>query len=90
MLVSRVKETEVLQSAAQRDEAQFVAVYGRRRVGKTFLVKETFGNAFTFQHAGLPNGSKQEQIASFCDSLRRAGREGFDEPVDWNWSQLTE
>lgn len=83
MLVARAKETEILQSAAQRDEAQFIAVYGRRRVGKTYLVKECFGNEFTFQHAGLASGSKQEQIASFCDSLRRAGLEGFDEPADW-------
>lgn len=83
MLVARAKETEILQSAALRDEAQFVAVYGRRRVGKTYLVKECFGNTFTFQHAGLAHGSKQEQIESFCDSLRRAGLEGFDEPADW-------
>ena len=83
MLVSRVNEVEVLRSAALRDEAQFVAVYGRRRVGKTFLVKEVFDNSFTFQHAGLANGTKREQIASFCDSLRRAGLEDFKEPVDW-------
>ena len=73
MLVSRTREVEMLSAAAAKDEAQFIAVYGRRRVGKTFLVQETFGNKFTFRHAGLAGGSKREQISSFCDSLRRYG-----------------
>lgn len=83
MLVARTKEIEILKAAAERGEAQFVAIYGRRRVGKTFLVKETFGNSFTFQHAGLAKGTKREQIASFCDSLRRAGLGQFETPDDW-------
>lgn len=83
MLVSRTREVEMLSAAAAKDEAQFIAVYGRRRVGKTFLVQETFGNKFTFRHAGLAGGSKREQISSFCDSLRRYGLGEFETPVDW-------
>lgn len=83
MLISRTREVEMLRSAAARDEAQFIAIYGRRRVGKTFLVQETFDNKFTFRHAGLAGGSKREQISSFCDSLRRYGLSEFETPADW-------
>lgn len=40
----------------QAERSRFIAVYGRRRVGKTFLVRETFNYTFTFQHAGLAKG----------------------------------
>jgi len=42
--------------------SQFVVVYGRRRIGKTFLVREAFDYKFTFQHAGIANAPKSVQI----------------------------
>ena len=56
MLIGRKKEIELLSSVLQEDSSHFVAVYGRRRVGKTFLIREFFGYCFTFQHAGLSEG----------------------------------
>ena len=53
MLIGRKKEMELLDSVLQGDNSHFVAIYGRRRVGKTFLIREFFGYRFTFQHAGL-------------------------------------
>mgnify|MGYP002731125202 FL=1 len=44
MMIGRNEEVKILQTAAHADESKFVAVYGRRRVGKTFLVRETFNN----------------------------------------------
>ena len=72
-MVGRKKEQERLEDAFRRDEAQLVAVYGRRRVGKTFLIRETFRGRFYFQHAGLASGSMAEQLMAFRDSLVRAG-----------------
>ena len=46
MLIAREKEKKILKDAAEADESQFIAVYGRRRVGKTYLVRETFNNTF--------------------------------------------
>ena len=42
MIIGRKEETELLKSIAKDDKSHFVAVYGRRRVGKTFLVRESY------------------------------------------------
>ena len=42
MLIGRLEEQEELRSAYESEYSEFVAVYGRRRVGKTFLIRETF------------------------------------------------
>ena len=55
MLVGRKKEIDTLEKAYKSDESEFVAVYGRRRIGKTYLVREIFGNKFTFQYTGIHN-----------------------------------
>ena len=62
MLVAREKEAKLLRSALEDEYSQFIAVYGRRRVGKTFLVRESFGYDFTFQHAGLADGGLRDQL----------------------------
>ena len=88
-MVGRKNEMECLKNALLKNEAQLVAVYGRRRVGKTYLVRETFGGKFYFQHSGVANETMDGQLAEFRDSLIRAGakdvpkfsswREGFNE-----------
>lgn len=50
-------------------KSEFVMIYGRRRVGKTFLVNETFAKKFTFSYTGAHNFSKKEQLANFAASL---------------------
>ena len=52
MLIGRENEMETLQGLLTSDESQFVAVYGRRRVGKTFLIREAYKTHFVFQHTG--------------------------------------
>ena len=53
MIIGRKRELAQLRNAYESEYSEFVAVYGRRRVGKTFLVREAFDYNFTFQHAGL-------------------------------------
>ncbi len=50
-MVGRLKEKDSLLRALASEYSEFVAVYGRRRVGKTFLIRETFNYKFTFQHS---------------------------------------
>ena len=52
-MVGRKKEIEELNRIYNSNRAQLVAVYGRRRVGKTYLVDEAFKGKMTFRHAGL-------------------------------------
>ena len=77
MFVAREQEVQLLRSTIDDEYSQFVAVYGRRRVGKTLLVRESFQYQFTFQHAGLADGGLRDQLYAFSESLRDAGMRGL-------------
>ncbi len=83
MLVGRKNEQKELLKAYNSEYSQFVAVYGRRRVGKTFLIRETFNYEFTFQHTGLAKGKTKEQLSNFRTSLIDAGYADCPMPKDW-------
>ena len=82
-MIGRTRERNLLMSAFDSDESEFVAVYGRRRVGKTYLVRETFGDGFTFQHTGVKNGSGAVQLARFRQTLVEHGHASC--PALRNW-----
>lgn len=79
----REKEIEMLNLVVQDDKSHFIAVYGRRRVGKTFLIREAFGYRFTFQHSGLAGGSFKEQLFAFSESLKENGLTIKKNPENW-------
>ena len=83
MLIGRKKQQAELMEAYHADDSKFVALYGRRRVGKTFLVKQTFKDKFTFSHSGLANGSLQEQLYGWRSSLEDAGLQVSSSPKHW-------
>ncbi|MBO7572242.1 MAG: ATP-binding protein [Bacteroidales bacterium] len=82
MLIGRKEEQTSLWDAYNSEESEFVAVYGRRRVGKTFLVRETFGDKFSFYHSGLANSTMEEQLKNFWLSLKQYGYKG-EQPASW-------
>ena len=53
MIVGRKEEIAELNKLYYSDRPEFVAVYGRRRVGKTFLIKQALKDRITFQHTGV-------------------------------------
>ena len=64
-MVGRRKEVAELNRLYDSDKSQLVAVYGRRRVGKTYLIDETFKRRITFRHAGLsPIESAENAVGS--------------------------
>ncbi len=73
MIVGRKEESARLKALLQSTQSEFVAVYGRRRVGKTYLIRETFNYRFAFQHTGIYNASLHEQLIEFQSSLRMYG-----------------
>ena len=83
MLVGRQKELEILNKAALDDKSHFIAIYGRRRIGKTYLVREAYNYSFTFSHAGLSNGNTKEQLYAFFSSLKDAGLKIKRQPKNW-------
>ena len=73
ILIGRDAEIKHLESISLSKEAEFVIVYGRRRVGKTFLINTFFSDNYTFKLTGLAQKSKREQLANFAVSLNRYG-----------------
>lgn len=90
MMIGRTEEKEFLQSLIEEKEPQFVAVFGRRRIGKTYLVRESFGHSFFFQHTGISNHSlqpgsrKQAQLDKFAESLAESGHGCAEKLTSWD------
>ncbi len=88
-IIGRKKEIEELQRISNREEAQFVAVFGRRRIGKTFLIREVFKDKFAFYHTGISplelEGKNliEKQLSAFNSTLARYGQEALESPKDW-------
>ena len=89
-MIGRIEETKMLQSLLHEEDPQFIAVFGRRRIGKTYLVRESFHYQFTFQHTGISNLSilnesrKQAQLDKFEESLADAGYKCPEHLRSWN------
>ncbi len=83
MLIGRKEELETLHQALVAEESKFVAIYGRRRVGKTFLVREAFNNDFAFYHTGLANETNHVQLTEFNRSLALYGMQKKSKLKDW-------
>lgn len=82
-MVGRESEHRRLLAAKASAYSEFVAVYGRRRIGKTFLVRETFDYSFTFQHSGVANGTLAEQLTQFWTAIKEYGYRDCPRPRDW-------
>ena len=82
-MIGRVAETDDLQGAYDSDQSEFVAVYGRRRVGKTFLINEFFHGRYAFHATGLESGDKREQLESFWEALKKQGLPKCRRPRTW-------
>ena len=68
-LIARKKEIKKLQSYLTSRKSEFVAVYGRRRVGKTFLIRQVYRDKFAFQLTGIANVSMRRQLTEFHTAL---------------------
>lgn len=72
MLIGRQKEIELLNKIYEDNTSHFVSVYGRRRIGKTYLVNETYKDNMLFHHSGVAGGSLKEQLFAFSASLKNS------------------
>lgn len=82
-LIGRKAECERLQKCMDADSAQLVVVYGRRRVGKTFLINQFFKGRFDFKVTGLYNESKETQLKAFMSELNSQTQKENAIPSDW-------
>lgn len=83
MLVGREKEIQELQQAYASDESKFIAILGRRRIGKTYLVREVFYGNFAFEYSGMAKASTKEQLQRFYLTLKDYGFREASYPSNW-------
>jgi len=81
-LIGRDAEQQNLAKYVNSGKAEFITIYGRRRVGKTFLVRSFFKDKFDFYATGIIDGTKEEEMKAFNDALHKYGYEG-DEAANW-------
>lgn len=70
--VGRIYETKRLNEIFNRNRSEFLVVYGRRRIGKTFLLRHTFSKRISFHHTALANSGLNAQLLNFNTSLHRS------------------
>ncbi len=85
-VVGRKAEKEKLEVILHSDEAAFLAVYGRRRVGKTFLIRQYLANDIVFDLTGEKDASLKNQMSNFFDEYlkRTAGKIETTPPKNWS------
>lgn len=82
-IIGRLTEIKKLTSAVNSHRAEFIALYGRRRVGKTFLINQMFRNQFAFKMTGVIEGSLKDQFTAFADAMSDYGYDMPEKPDDW-------
>lgn len=83
VIIGRNNEKEILKNCLLSKKSEFVVVYGRRRVGKTYLVKEYFQKRFSFYSTGVNSKNKSDKLRAFSESLIAYGLELEEKPKDW-------
>ena len=82
-IIGRKAEIKRLMAAVESTRPEFVALYGRRRVGKTFLINQLFRNQFAFKVTGVIEGKLKDQFTAFADAMYDYGFDMPEQPKDW-------
>jgi hypothetical protein len=82
-IIGRSREQRVLSECCKSDKAELVAVYGRRRVGKTYLVRNFFHDQFDFYFTGTFKTARNIQLKLFASELTRYSGKSAQTPADW-------
>ena len=84
-VIGRKNELELLMRVKEAVSSSFIAVYGRRRVGKTFLIRNAFSNDFDFFVTGLFKVSLAQQLINFHAALLKynSNTESIEPAKDW-------
>ncbi len=86
-IIGRAEEIAVLKSLQDEEQSAFVAVYGRRRVGKTFLIRSFYDGQFAFYLTGIAHVDTANQLTNFHSAMVRQFPELEDNPLAKDWFQ---
>ena len=76
-MIGREREQDILEQCLDSKRPEFLVVFGRRRVGKTFLIKEYFNERFSFYTTGIPDEKTRNQLKAFNESLKLYDSKGL-------------
>lgn len=82
-IIGRENEIALLNHLESSCKAEFIAIYGRRRVGKTFLIDQLYRDRLAFRMVGVIDGSLEDQMIAFKDAMEDFGYQLDNEPKDW-------
>jgi len=84
-MIGRKYETERLKESLKSDNSELIAIYGRRRIGKTYLVRNVYEKHIKFEVTGLFGGNQDKQLDIFFDELKKVSKKikGDDKPKGW-------
>jgi len=83
--IGRIQEQATLRATLQSGDAEMVAVIGRRRVGKTSLIKTVFGDHIDFEITGIQNAPLTEQLQHFTSRINKTFYGGKAKLKPRNW-----
>jgi uncharacterized protein len=84
-MVGRIEEVKIMQGLLRSPKAEMLAIYGRRRVGKTYLIKNVYQPHIAFEFTGTQNAPVQNQLFKFAEKLKEhfADYQSFTSPKTW-------
>ena len=82
-IIGRIEEQKILDDCLRSDGSEFLVIYGRRRIGKTYLIKNYFDNRFSFYATGVFGKKNKEQLKAFYSCLRQYGDNEDSCPKNW-------
>lgn len=86
-LIGREEEQKILKAALHSKEAELIVVYGRRRIGKTFLIRNYFEKQMAFEFTGAYDLSLPQQLFNFSKALQEAMASAVPPATPVNWEQ---
>lgn len=86
-LIGRIVEKQILEQTLASDESELIAVFGRRRVGKTYLIRKTFQKQIIFEFSGVHNAVLKDQLTNFRNALAEKMKLPVPPAVPNNWTQ---
>ncbi len=82
-VIGRDEQKDLFEEALTSSKSEFIVVYGRRRVGKTFLIKNVLGKRINFEMTGIQDGSLSDQLQNFADKLSEFSGTEVKPPESW-------
>jgi AAA+ ATPase superfamily predicted ATPase len=87
MIIGRVSEQIILEQALKSSDSELIAVYGRRRVGKTYLIRQYFSRQMLLDFSGVHNENLKTQLTNFRNTLMVSVKQAVPSAIPNNWTE---